>query len=60
MLAGGAVKLAVTMLYTDFTKLAMTYNKRVAAKVFKCSLPCNSKPIRAAGFAVLMATELCC
>src|SRR3954467_7943877 len=51
-LAGGAVKLAVTMLYADLadsTELAMTYDKRVAAKVFKSFLSCSSKLIRAEG-----------
>jgi class 3 adenylate cyclase len=51
-LAGGAVKLAVTMLYADLadsTELAMNYDKRVAAKVFKSFLGCSSKIIRAEG-----------
>lgn len=49
-LAGGAVKLDVTMLYADLadsTELAMNYDKRVAAKVFKSFLLCSSKLIRA-------------
>lgn len=52
LLAGGAVKLAVTMLYADLadsTDLAMNYDKRVAAKVFKSFLGCSSKIIRAEG-----------
>jgi adenylate cyclase len=51
-LAGGAVKLYVTMLYADLadsTDLAMNYDKRVAAKVFKSFLSCSSKLIRAEG-----------
>ena len=51
-LAGGAVKLDVTMLYADLadsTELAMNHDKRVAAKVFKSFLSCSSKLIRAAG-----------
>ena len=51
-LAGGAVKLDVTMLYADLadsTELAMNYDKRVAAKVFKSFLTCSSKLIRAEG-----------
>ena len=48
-LAGGAVKLHVAMLYADLadsTELAMNYDKRVAAKVFKSFLACSSKLIR--------------
>lgn len=51
-LAGGAVKLAVTMLYADLadsTELAMGYDKRVVAKVFKSFLSCSSRIIRAEG-----------
>ena len=48
-LAGGAVKLKVTILYADLadsTKLAMYSDKRVAAKVFKSFLSCSSKLIK--------------
>jgi|SRR2546423_4467468 len=51
-LAGGAVRLTATMLYADLadsTELAMNYDKRIAAKVFKCYLSCCSKIIRARG-----------
>lgn len=51
-LAGGAVKLTATVLYADLadsTELAMNYDKRIAAKVFKCYLACCSKIIRARG-----------
>jgi class 3 adenylate cyclase len=51
-LTGGAVKLAVTMLYADLadsTDLAMNHDKRVAAKVFKSFLSCSSKLIRKQG-----------
>jgi class 3 adenylate cyclase len=50
-LAGGAVKLTATMLYADLadsTELAM-YDRRLAAKVFKCFLTCCSKLIRDRG-----------
>jgi adenylate cyclase len=50
-LAGGAVKLEATMLYADLvdsTELA-TYDRRVAARVFKSYLACCSKIIRARG-----------
>lgn len=51
-LAGGAVKLEVTMLYADLadsTELAMHYDKRIAAKVIKSFLTCSSRIIRARG-----------
>jgi adenylate cyclase len=51
-LAGGAVKLIVTMLYADLadsTELVIEYDRRVAAKVIKCFLTCCSKIIRARG-----------
>ncbi len=50
-LAGGAVKIDATMLYADLvdsTKIAM-YDRRVAARVFKCFLDCSSRIIRARG-----------
>ena len=50
-LAGGAVKLTATMLYADLadsTQLAM-YDRRVAAKTFKCFLTCCSKITRERG-----------
>jgi uridylate cyclase len=49
-LAGGAVKLQVTMLYADLadsTELAMQYDRRVSARVFKCFLTCCSRIISA-------------
>src|ERR1044072_6999582 len=49
-LAGGAVKLNATILYADLadsTELAMQYDRRVAAKVFKSFLSCCSRIIRA-------------
>lgn len=52
VLAGGAVKLTATMLYADLadsTELAMQYDRRIAAKVFKCFLTCCSKIIRNRG-----------
>jgi adenylate cyclase len=51
-LAGGAVKLTATVLYADLadsTELAMNYDRRIAAKVFKCFLSSSSKIIRARG-----------
>ncbi len=51
-LAGGAVKFEATILYADLadsTELAMRYDKRVAAKVFKSFLACSSKIIRVRG-----------
>jgi class 3 adenylate cyclase len=48
-LAGGAVKLAATILYADLadsTALAVTQDRRVAAKVYKSFLLCSSKIIR--------------
>ncbi len=48
-LAGGAVRLTATMLYADLadsTVLAATYDRRVAAKVYKCFLTCASKLIK--------------
>jgi adenylate cyclase len=51
-LGGGAVRLRATMLYADLadsTELAMQYDWRVAAKVFKCFLTCCSRLIRARG-----------
>jgi adenylate cyclase len=52
LLAGGAVKLEATMLYADLadsTELAMRYDKRIVAKVFKSFLTCSSRLIRARG-----------
>lgn len=51
-LAGGAVRFEATILYADLadsTELAMKYDKRVAAKVFKSFLACSSKIIRVRG-----------
>jgi class 3 adenylate cyclase len=51
-LAGGAVKLHVAMLYADLadsTDLAMNYDKRITAKVFKSFLSCSTKLIRKNG-----------
>ncbi len=51
-LAGGAVRLEATILYADLadsTELAMNYDKRIAAKVFKSFLTSSSKLIRARG-----------
>lgn len=51
-LAGGAVRLEATMLYADLadsTDLAMKFDRRVAAKVFKSFLTCSSRIIRARG-----------
>jgi class 3 adenylate cyclase len=51
-LAGGAVKLHPTMLYADLadsTDLAMNYDRRIAAKVFKSFLACSTKLIRKNG-----------
>jgi class 3 adenylate cyclase len=51
-LAGGAAKLSATILYADLadsTELAIKYDRRVAAKVYKCFLSCCSKIIRARG-----------
>lgn len=51
-LGGGAVRLRATMLYADLadsTELAMQYDWRVAARVFKCFLRCCSRLIRARG-----------
>jgi class 3 adenylate cyclase len=51
-LAGGAVRLEATMLYADLadsTELAMRFDRRVAAKVFKSFLTCSSRIIRARG-----------
>jgi class 3 adenylate cyclase len=51
-LAGGAVRLDATMLYADLadsTELAMNFDRRVAAKVFKSFLTCSSRIIRARG-----------
>lgn len=51
-LGGGAVRLRATMLYADLadsTELAMQYDWRVAARVFKCFLTCCSRLIRALG-----------
>jgi class 3 adenylate cyclase len=50
LLAGGAVKLDVTILYADLadsTDLAMQFDKRIAAKVFKSFLSCSSRLIKA-------------
>ena len=50
LLAGGAVKLTATILYADLadsTGLAMNYDRRIPAKVFKSFLSCSSKIIRA-------------
>ena len=51
VLAGGAVKLNVTMLYADLadsTDLAMNYDKRITAKVFKSFLSCSTRLIKEA------------
>lgn len=51
-LAGGSVKLEATILYADLadsTELAMTYDRRVAAKVFKSFLSCCSRIVRVHG-----------
>jgi adenylate cyclase len=51
-LAGGAVKLSATILYADLadsTELAMNYDRRIAARVFKSYLSCCSRVIRARG-----------
>ena len=51
-LSGGAVKLRATMLYADLAdskELAMQYDWRVAARVFKCFLTCCSKIIKTRG-----------
>jgi len=51
-LVGGAVRLEATMLYADLadsTELAMKFDRRVAAKVFKTFLTCSSRIIRARG-----------
>lgn len=48
-LAGGAVRLNATILYADLadsTSLAMNFDKRVAAKVFKCYLSSCSRIIK--------------
>ncbi len=48
-LAGGAVNLSATILYADLadsTELAMTHDRRVAAKLYKSFLLCSSKIIR--------------
>ncbi len=49
VLAGGAVKLNATILYADLadsTDLAIDYDRRITAKVFKSFLLCSSKIIR--------------
>jgi adenylate cyclase len=49
-LAGGGVKLDATMLYADLadsTDLAMNYDRRIAAKVFKCFLANATRIVRA-------------
>lgn len=51
-LAGGAVKLTATILYADLadsTDLAINYDKRIAAKVFKSFLTTSSRIIRVRG-----------
>jgi len=51
LLAGGGVKLEVTMLYADLadsTELAM-WDRRVAARICKAYLECSSRLIRGAG-----------
>lgn len=51
-LAGGAVRLTATMLYADLadsTVLAATFDRRVAAKVYKCFLSCASRIIKSEG-----------
>jgi adenylate cyclase len=51
-LAGGGARFEATILYADLadsTELAMKYDKRVAAKVFKSFLVCSSKIIRVRG-----------
>jgi adenylate cyclase len=48
-LAGGAVRLEATILYADLadsTALAMKFDRRIAAKVFKSFLTCSSRIIR--------------
>ncbi|MCC7435239.1 MAG: adenylate/guanylate cyclase domain-containing protein [Methanoregulaceae archaeon] len=48
-LAGGAVRLTAVMLYADLadsTLLAATYDRRIAAKVYKAFLACASKIIK--------------
>jgi class 3 adenylate cyclase len=50
--SGGGVRLTATMLYADLadsTELAMNYDRRVAAKVFKCFLACSSRLIKSCG-----------
>jgi len=52
LLAGGAVKLAATILYADLadsTALAKDYDRGTSAKVFKGFLMCSSKIIRSQG-----------
>src|ERR1051325_2168679 len=51
-LAGGGVKLTATMLYSDLadsTELAMNFDKRTAARVFKCFMTATSRIVRAQG-----------
>ncbi len=51
-LAGGAVRLKAVMLYADLadsTLLAATYDRRIAAKVYKAFLNCASRIIKANG-----------
>ena len=51
-LAGGGVRLTATMLYSDLadsTELAMNFDKRTAARVFKCFMASTSRVVRAHG-----------
>jgi class 3 adenylate cyclase len=51
-LSGGGVRLSATMLYADLadsTELAMSKDRRVAAKVFKCFLAVASRLIKRRG-----------
>src|SRR5689334_6473949 len=51
-LADGAVKLTATMLYADLadsTELAMKYDRKIAAKVYKSFLTCASRLIKEGG-----------
>jgi adenylate cyclase len=51
-LAGGGVRLDATMLYSDLadsTELAMNFDKRTAARLFKCFMAASSRIVRAEG-----------
>jgi class 3 adenylate cyclase len=51
-LAGGGVRLTATMLYSDLadsTELAMNFDKRTAARVFKCFMAATSRIVRDQG-----------